>query len=83
MRQRKRAKERNGMKEGKKLIKEGTLIHVLLPWSIRYHFKFTSDGRNLQYVAEIPHGTPDFDKDFDTCVWNAIVHATHYVRIKA
>ena len=81
MRQRKQAKERNGMKKAQKLIEEGTLIHVLLPWSIRYHFKFTSDGRQLQYIAEIPDDTKDADKDFDTCVHNAIVFATHYVRL--
>jgi len=76
---RKIAAPRSNMEKGQKLIEDGTVIHVLLPHSIRYHIKFSSNGKTLQYVGEIPDMYEKKDREFDRIIHNAIVYATHWV----
>lgn len=78
-RKRKVASPRTKMEQGKKLIESGTVIHVLLPHSVRYHLKFSSHGKTYQYVGEIPDSYEEKDEEFDRIAYNAIVYATHWV----
>lgn len=78
-RQRKLARERTKMPEGEKLIKEGEILHVLLPHSIRYIFNFTAkDEVTRQYIGEIPNSYVKKDTEFEKLLHNAIVFATHW-----
>ena len=71
------------MEAATKIVSEGELLHVLLPHSIRYHIKFTIEGRTLQYVGEIPDMYDDAtkDEDFDRIMLNAIIYVTHWVKV--